>query len=131
MDVIERHSKVTRVEVIDENGRSYTNYGATNVQVSLQDDERTLKVFISADGRVQPTYGSLPMGKIREIAEALRTAGQDLESLNRCAHEDALERGILPETAQRQTAAAMVPAKLAQELADQLADTFNLERETG
>jgi len=38
---------VTRVEVIDENGRSYTNVDANNmVSVSLQDDARTLKIFI-------------------------------------------------------------------------------------
>lgn len=41
-------SKVTRVEVIDENGRSYTNWNEQNkVELSLQDDGRTLKVFIS------------------------------------------------------------------------------------
>ena len=40
--------KVTRVEVIDENGRSYTNFDPNNkVELSFQDNERTLKVFIS------------------------------------------------------------------------------------
>lgn len=36
---------VTRVEVIDDKGRSYTNYEAKNVQLSFQDDNRTLKIF--------------------------------------------------------------------------------------
>jgi hypothetical protein len=38
-------SKVTRFEVIDEHGRAYT-YPYCNVELSYQDDGRTLKVFI-------------------------------------------------------------------------------------
>ena len=39
---------VTRIEVIDENGRSYVNKHSSNkVELSLQDNDRTLKVFIS------------------------------------------------------------------------------------
>ena len=36
---------VTRFEVIDENGRAYTDYYC-KVELSYQDDGRTLKVFI-------------------------------------------------------------------------------------
>lgn len=40
--------KVNRVEVIDENGRSYTNYKNNNkTKVSFQDNNKTLKIFIS------------------------------------------------------------------------------------
>jgi len=39
---------VTRVEVIDSRGRCYVNWKAGNkVELSLQDEGRTLKVFIS------------------------------------------------------------------------------------
>ena len=38
--------KVTRFEVIDENGRSYTKFN-TQGYLSFQDDGRTLKVFLS------------------------------------------------------------------------------------
>ena len=39
---------VTRVEVIDENGRTYVNWNKDNVvQFELQDDNKTLKIFIS------------------------------------------------------------------------------------
>jgi len=38
---------VNRVEVIDENGRSYVNWNSTNqVELQLQDDGKTLKIFI-------------------------------------------------------------------------------------
>ena len=40
-------SKVNRVEVIDEKGRSYVNWKPTNkTSISIQDDGRTIKVFI-------------------------------------------------------------------------------------
>jgi hypothetical protein len=40
--------KVNRVEVIDQKGRSYVNWKPTNkTEFSLQDDGKTLKVFIS------------------------------------------------------------------------------------
>ncbi len=43
-------SQVTRVEVIQHsdpyNGRAYTNYNASNVEMHLQDDNKTLKIFL-------------------------------------------------------------------------------------
>lgn len=39
-------SKVDRVEVIDQNGRMLVLYGVAAVQGMLQDDGRTLKVFL-------------------------------------------------------------------------------------
>ena len=42
--------KVTRLEVIDENGRSYVNWNKRNIiALSFQDEERTLKIFISKE----------------------------------------------------------------------------------
>lgn len=39
---------INRVEVIDENGRSYVNWKPNNkITLSIQDDNRTLKIFIS------------------------------------------------------------------------------------
>ena len=40
------YSKVTRVEVIDETGRKFVKWNV-NVVADLQDDGRTLKLFIS------------------------------------------------------------------------------------
>jgi hypothetical protein len=43
-------SKINRVEVIQHsppyNGRAYTNYNAKDVEIQLQDDGRTLKIFL-------------------------------------------------------------------------------------
>jgi hypothetical protein len=39
--------KVTRVEVIDAQGRGYTKYGVTGIELSLQDEDQTLKIFLT------------------------------------------------------------------------------------
>jgi hypothetical protein len=40
-------TRITRIEVIDENGRSYVNWEEENdVSWQLQDEGRTLKVFV-------------------------------------------------------------------------------------
>lgn len=44
--------KITRIEVIDENGRSYVNWDKHNVvSYQLQDDGKTLKVFVNKTAR--------------------------------------------------------------------------------
>lgn len=45
---LQRMKRVNRFEVIDENGRSYTKYlkDGEKIKYGLQDDDRTLKVFI-------------------------------------------------------------------------------------
>lgn len=40
---------VTRVEVIDNNGRVYTKNWVDNVEVQFQDDGKTLKIFVHYD----------------------------------------------------------------------------------
>jgi len=39
--------KVTRVEIIDENWRQYTNYNCERVILSFQDNKKTLKIFLT------------------------------------------------------------------------------------
>lgn len=51
-------SKINRVEVIDEKGRSYVNWNSNNkVSLSIQDDGRTLKVFIGKKEFKEPKKG--------------------------------------------------------------------------
>lgn len=45
-DFIKCYPDVTRVEVITNNGRDFVQYECSNVQVSLQDDGQTIKVFL-------------------------------------------------------------------------------------
>jgi hypothetical protein len=48
-DFIKDYPDVTRVEVITSNGREFVQYECSNVQVSLQDDGRTIKLFLSTN----------------------------------------------------------------------------------
>ena len=40
-------SKVNRVEVIDNTGRAYVRYNVQSVVEELQDDGKTLKIFVT------------------------------------------------------------------------------------
>jgi hypothetical protein len=43
-----KEKRITRIEVIDQNGRSYVNWDENNdVTYQFQDDGRTLKVFVN------------------------------------------------------------------------------------
>lgn len=47
-DVTINESKLTRVEVIDERGRRYSHYDdGFDIELFVQDNERTLKIFIT------------------------------------------------------------------------------------
>ena len=38
--------EITRVEVIDSTGRAYTKWDVKDVEMSIQDDGRTMKIFL-------------------------------------------------------------------------------------
>ena len=45
-DFLKNYPEVTRVEVITNNGREFVQHECSNVQVSLQDEGQTIKVFL-------------------------------------------------------------------------------------
>jgi hypothetical protein len=45
-DFIKNYPEATRVEVITNNGREFVQYECSDVQVSLQDDGQTIKLFL-------------------------------------------------------------------------------------
>jgi len=45
-DFLKNYPEVTRVEVITHNGREFVQYECSNVHISLQDDGRTIKLFV-------------------------------------------------------------------------------------
>jgi hypothetical protein len=46
-DYIKSYPLINRVEVIGPNGREFVQYDCSHVQVSQQDNGRTLKIFLS------------------------------------------------------------------------------------
>lgn len=48
LDFIRAQKNITRVEIVESNvGRVYVNHDASEVSISLQDEGRTLKIFIN------------------------------------------------------------------------------------
>ncbi len=45
-DFLKNYPEVTRVEVITSNSREFVQYECSNVQISLQDNGQTIKVFL-------------------------------------------------------------------------------------
>ena len=39
-------NSITRLEVIDENGRTYVNNSIQDLHLSIQDNDKTLKIFL-------------------------------------------------------------------------------------
>ena len=52
--------KVTRVEVIDSDGRAFTRYGCSDVTLALQDGGHTMKIFLSSQWRLDRSGGVFP-----------------------------------------------------------------------
>ena len=48
-DPLKSSPEVTRIEVITDNGREFVRHNCADVQVSLQDDGRTIKVFLKQE----------------------------------------------------------------------------------
>jgi hypothetical protein len=48
MEGLKTYPEITRVEVIDQNGRALTRYGASDVKVALQDNGTTMKIFLTS-----------------------------------------------------------------------------------
>lgn len=44
-DFLKAYPQVSRIEVIDETGRAWVRYGVNDVQLSIQDEGKTIKVF--------------------------------------------------------------------------------------
>ena len=57
IESLKQPAQVTRLEVIDNNGRAYVNYGVDKLEFSYQDDGRTLKIFTNGVGGVLDQAG--------------------------------------------------------------------------
>lgn len=58
--------KVSRFEVIDNNGRSYVNCGVDKMEFSYQDDGKTLKIFTNGSGTA-PSWQGLSDDEIARL----------------------------------------------------------------
>ena len=60
-DFLKNYPGITRVEVITNDGREFVRYGCSNVQVSLQDDGRTIKIFLCSTSQTGTRTSQNPL----------------------------------------------------------------------
>ncbi len=83
-DFLHNYSKVTRIEVIGKE-RDLVRYGCEDVQVSLQDDGQTLKVFYGWDSEDEAALVELVKER---LAEGGPTTQVTIEELSNWSSED-------------------------------------------
>ena len=74
--------KVTRIEIIDQEGRSYVNCDDNNkVGLSFQDDELNLKVFIIRVNPDEREHHSLITKTLKNYYDELNELADNVEAL--------------------------------------------------
>jgi hypothetical protein len=80
-DFLRSYPKVTRVELITNWGREIVKLGCSNVKVSLQDDGRTIKVFMNEQEQISEEENERRFREIIELINALKP--EDVEKIRR------------------------------------------------
>lgn len=78
------NKKVNRIEVIDENGRSYTNYNVKEALVDFQDNGATLKIFVTSEQIEAESKESMFQREIRVKKEIEAERLKRLSRLDDC-----------------------------------------------
>jgi hypothetical protein len=81
-----RFSKVTRLEIIDDDGRIYTNQRAGGSSIHLQDGGRTMKVFAKGKNEIKPTVllkeqAEAEVARLRELGWTQKDFADALQKL--------------------------------------------------
>jgi len=87
---LEQPAKLTRLEVIDNNGRAYVNMAIDKLEFSYQDEGRTLKIFTNGAGKLQPAQEPVAwmakMGSFTAIAETKKQLPKGTEPIPLYTH---------------------------------------------
>ena len=70
--------EVNRVEVIDENGRSYVKYNCNNVKICLQDDGHTVKLFLDKENKDKTMSKPIGTDEMLDRIEELEAENETL-----------------------------------------------------
>lgn len=71
------YEKVSRVEVIDNNGRVYTQLGVVGMTFDLQDDGQTLKLFVTSDPNKEREVREKMLKEMVELRQILGLCDND------------------------------------------------------
>ena len=81
VDFLKSYPKVTRVELITNWGREIVKLGCSNVKMSLQDNGRTIKVFMMEEDQILEEENERRFRECMEFINALKP--EDVEKIRR------------------------------------------------
>ena len=78
-DFLRSYPKVTRVELITNWGREIVKLGCSNVKMSLQDNGRTIKVFMMEEDQISEEENERRFRKCMEFIDSMKP--EDIEKM--------------------------------------------------
>jgi ADP-dependent phosphofructokinase/glucokinase len=67
----DRYNNVSRLEIIDDKGRSYIKLGITGMTFDLQDQGKTLKIFVSNDAEQEKKLRNEILDELTKFSQLL------------------------------------------------------------
>jgi ADP-dependent phosphofructokinase/glucokinase len=67
----DRYNTVNRLEIIDDKGRSYIKLGVTGMTFDLQDQGKTLKIFVSNDAEQEKKVRNEILDELTKFSQLL------------------------------------------------------------
>ena len=71
MTNIKNYNNVSRLEIIDDKGRSYVKLGVTGMTFDLQDQGKTLKIFVSNDAEQEKKLRNEILDELTKFSQLL------------------------------------------------------------
>ena len=68
---IKNYNNVNRLEIIDDKGRSYVKLGVTGMTFDLQDQGKTLKIFVSNDAEQEKKLRNEILDELTKFSQLL------------------------------------------------------------
>jgi hypothetical protein len=70
-DNVNKYENVNRLEIIDDKGRSYINLGVVGMTFDLQDQGKTLKIFVSNDAEQEKKLRNEILDELTKFSQLL------------------------------------------------------------
>ena len=70
-DNVNKYENVNRLEIIDDKGRSYINLGVVGMTFDLQDQGKTLKIFVSNDAEQEKKVRNEILDELTKFSQLL------------------------------------------------------------
>lgn len=79
-DNVNKYENVNRLEIIDDKGRSYIKLGVVGMTFDLQDQGKTLKLFVSSDVEQEKRLRNEILNELTKLSQLLGTYDDQLQN---------------------------------------------------